>query len=388
MNKNLVNSHYGRALIIPAHRGALRSNNFDAIRLTMAVLVIWSHSFALWFGTEDAEPISLALGGVYNSGSLAVLVFFVISGFLITLSYTRSKSAVDFLKRRTLRIIPGYFVAISLCSLVVVPMFSSRSFGVISPHEVLGMISNLWLRNFIISSNAFGGQAVNGSLWSIPFEFWCYLGVMGLGLTGLLTRKPVLITVALLVMAVRIWLDITGRRPFGGWIETVIGFPFFWFNVLPPFALGGAAYIYRAWIPRRRIILAALISATLLAPHVCSSPLYRTVIVHLLVPPTLVYVTLYTAFSERIHAEKAAMFGDFSYGTYLYAFPIQRILSALYRGQISFPTYVVLSVTLSLVAGVASWYLVERWFLHRVLPAAPASTTETVEQEAPAGAPG
>lgn len=80
--------------------------------------------------------------------------------------------------------LPGHLVAIAICSLIVVPTFSLRSYTAISASEVMGLASNLLLRNYIIDSDAFGGGAVNGSLWSIPFEFWCCLGVMALGLAG------------------------------------------------------------------------------------------------------------------------------------------------------------------------------------------------------------
>ena len=73
-------------LLVPADEATLRRNNFDAIRLSMSLLVVWSHSFALWLGSESSEPVSLLMAGTYNSGNLGVLAFFAISGFLITLS--------------------------------------------------------------------------------------------------------------------------------------------------------------------------------------------------------------------------------------------------------------------------------------------------------------
>ena len=69
-------------LLIPLDGRTRQSNNFDFIRLSMASLVLWSHSFALWYGTEGQEPLSLALNGNCNSGNVGVMVFFIVSGFL------------------------------------------------------------------------------------------------------------------------------------------------------------------------------------------------------------------------------------------------------------------------------------------------------------------
>ena len=158
----------------------------------MAVLVVWSHSFALHEGSEKNEPLSLLLNGVYNSGNISVMAFFVISGFLVTKSFVSSRSLWRFMGRRVRRIYPGYLVATSICAFVIVPLFSSiRDLSVLEITKTLG--GNLLLRNYFPPSNAFTANpvpnAVNGSLWSIPFEFWCYIGVAALGIVGLLGRR-------------------------------------------------------------------------------------------------------------------------------------------------------------------------------------------------------
>lgn len=353
-------------LLIPAAADALRSNNFDAIRLFMAMLVVWSHSFFIWSDSEDREPLSLLLGGVYNSGNLAVLAFFAISGFLIVLSFVRAASWRSFLSRRVRRIYPGYLVAVLLCSLVIVPAFSSRSVGDIRPAEWGGIASNLLLRGYILPSDAFNGGAVNGSLWSIGYEFWCYIGVMVLGVSGLLKRRWIVPALTVGVIVVRIWLDATGRRPGGGWIGTIIGFPYFWFNVLPPFMLGAATYLYRQHIPRDRRLLLGGIALVILCAHLPIADPWRAIVTRCAFPPVLTYGIFYLAFTDAVRMPHAARYGDFSYGAYLYAFPIQQMLATGLRGKASFTVYVLLSMAGALAAGVLSWHVVERWFLQRV----------------------
>ncbi|WP_253717397.1 acyltransferase [Sphingomonas sp. AP4-R1] len=336
------------------------------MRLILALLVVWSHSFAIWYGTERDEPLSLLLNGVYNAGNIAVLGFFTISGFLITLSWQRSSTAGSYLAKRIARIIPGYFVATLVSSLVVVPILSGLPFGRITGQDALGLLSNLWLRNFIVPAPGYEG-AVNGSLWSIPYEFWCYLGIMGLGLAGLLRFRILLPVAAILVMLTRTILDLLGKHPGGGLIEQVIGYPYLWFVVLPSFLIGAAMLLYREHLPRSGVAAAGLVLLTIASAWVPLPGGWAGAQTRLLLPPTLAYALFHVAFHPRWQLGDAARYGDFSYGAYLYAFPIQQMLKVglLAAGIRFFPFYVVTAMLASLAAGVASWFLVERWFEQR-----------------------
>jgi peptidoglycan/LPS O-acetylase OafA/YrhL len=342
-----------------------RANNFNAIRLAMALLVVWSHCFALSLGSEKTETISQITNGHYNSGNVAVLVFFVISGFLICESYQNTANFFKFIMKRVRRIYPGYMVATSVAAFVIVPLYSSRSLENISVNEIFRtLIMNLALKNSAPVSDVFSNNpsnALNGSLWSIPFEFWCYIGIAALGVTRLLPIRVISVVVVAITMSVRAWLDVTGRKPGGGMIEEIIGWPYLWFSVLPCFMLGVIAFLYRDAIPRSRALLIVLVIVFLVA---CYAPIEKqTIFVDALFPPTIAYVVFYFAFSKAIHLHNVAVFGDFSYGLYLYAFPIQQMILASLGTRLSFLSFVGLSLLLSLVAGILSWYLVERWFL-------------------------
>lgn len=351
-------------LLVPRDAAALRANNFDAIRLVMALLVVWSHCFALWLGSEAGEPLSLLLGGVYNAGNIGVLAFFTISGFLITLSYERASSPFSYLKKRVARIYPGYLVAVTLCSLVVVPLVSDWRWSDINAADLRGFASNLLLRNYIVASDR--TPPINGALWSIPYEFWCYIAVLGFGLTGLLRRRWSYPVAAAGIMLVRVWLDATGRHPDGGWLSPIIGYAYFWFNVAPPFLLGGAIYLHRDRLPRSGTVAGGLVAATIVAAHLPIADPWRSIVTNLVMVPTLAYGIIFLAFSPTIRLPDAARFGDVSYGCYLYGFPIQRLLEHHGRASFGFATYILLSLTLSLLAGAVSWHAVERWFLPRL----------------------
>jgi peptidoglycan/LPS O-acetylase OafA/YrhL len=337
-------------------------NNFDAIRLMMALLVVWSHSFALYFGSEESEPFSILMNGTYSGGAIAVLVFFIISGFLICQSYERRKTVRDYFERRVRRIYPGYMVATSICAFVVIPLFSSHAN--LSASEIFKTVGlNLLLHNYFPPSDVFDGQPLNGSLWSIPFEFWCYIGLALLGLSRIVNARWTIVVIVFLTILIRIWLDLTGRKPGGGVVQMIIGWQYTWFTVLPCFLAGTLLYLYRDVVPRNGLIALAGIIVLICVAHLPLPPLPRKCIVNMLFVPVIAYSVIYAAFSPAIKLHNTARFGDFSYGTYLYAYPIQEALLFVFGHKLPFPLYVAMSISLALIAGVLSWFSVERWFL-------------------------
>jgi peptidoglycan/LPS O-acetylase OafA/YrhL len=156
-------------------------------------------------------------------------------------------------------------------------------------------------------------------------------------------------------MLSKIVQDVTGVKPSLGLIGVVMNSPYIWAKILPSFLLGMVAYAYRDTLPRSWALLIGLSAAAVISCQVNQS------IADMLVAPALAYGVLYIAFLERLKVHDAAKFGDFSYGTYLYAFPIQQMLQATTR--LSLPGFMALSAVLALLAGVVSWHLVEKGFV-------------------------
>ncbi|HUX74966.1 MAG TPA: acyltransferase [Steroidobacteraceae bacterium] len=328
-----------------------KPNNFDAIRIAMAVLVIWSHSFALFVGSEASEPVSRLTHGVVNAGNVAVDVFFVVSGFLITQSLHRSRSWWSFLRKRIARIYPGYLTATSVCAFVVLPLYAGTHYSFADVAKTFGM--NLLLRNWFLAPNPFihnSGTALNGSLWSIPLEFWCYIGVLLFGL--LRVRRTAVAAAFVCTLGLHVWTVAVDKSWGGGILNVIFGWPNFWFRMAPFFMAGMLFHLYRERVPRSGVAVAAGV----LAFVVCSwvKPLAAVA----LLPAVMAYVVFYVAFSRQLF--RGAKYGDFSYGTYLYAFPIQQLLVAL--TSVTFPIFVAMSMILSVAAGAVSWFAVERWF--------------------------
>jgi peptidoglycan/LPS O-acetylase OafA/YrhL len=172
-----------------------RSNNFDFLRFFFAVLVIFSHSFDM-MGGKGANPLSRFTCGQIDAGSLAVDGFFIISGFLVAQSFINSRSVLDYFKRRILRIYPG-FLAAAIVSLAF--------FGWLGMHfspaywqnvelriflERLPLLKPLWIPATFHDSY---WPVVNGPIWTIQYEFVCYILIALLGLAGILRRRAFLL---------------------------------------------------------------------------------------------------------------------------------------------------------------------------------------------------
>ena len=98
-----------------------RGNNFDFLRLFLAVLVILSHSYALGIGNQLADPILVLTGGQAEDRHIAVDSFFMISGFLITASFERSGTMYTYFKKRIFCIYPAFIVAMLLEAVLFLP---------------------------------------------------------------------------------------------------------------------------------------------------------------------------------------------------------------------------------------------------------------------------
>ena len=357
--------------LIPANAAAFYCNNVDAIRLMMALLVIFSHSYALTLGTEDGEPLSIATNGFYNSGNIGVWVFFIVSGFLIAHSFERSRSLASFLGKRVRRIYPGYLAATAVCAFLITPIFAPPGFALDIDDVARTIGGNLLLGNAFPLPDLFAANpvaAINGALWSIKFEFLCYLGLALLGIWARSTRRYAVPLIYITVVATWCWLDATGRRPGGSeLIADIIGFPYIWFLVLPHFLAGMIVYLHRDRIPRSTPLLVTGLAACFGVFHM-EQGIGSLVAARLLAPPVLAYLVFWFAYHPRIDLSQIAHRGDFSYGTYLYGFVIQQMLVATL--DLPLLACILLSMLFAVAAGVASWWLVERHFLnHGTRPA-------------------
>lgn len=337
-----------------------RENNFDFIRMFLAVLVIFSHSYPLGTGSESLEPVNRLTRYQVTGGHMAVDLFFIISGFLITASYERSPTVGSYLKKRFFRIYPAFIVAMVVCAVIFVPLSGGNLGG---PHASIHLIDfvleTAQLQQFhvqgVFPHNPVAG-VMDGSVWSIPFEFWCYVGVMLLGLSGLLRSNAFLIALFFITLGVGVLFSVYGWIIGGKILGVIFGYPVFWARLLPMYLAGIVAYRLRAHLRMTRSwILGAcgLLIAAGLLPH--GWPL--------LFPVVGAYLILVIAYSPFISLHGWNRFGDFSYGTYLYAYPIQQLV-VRWAGHPMAPWRLFcIAAPLTVCCAALSWHSVEKWFL-------------------------
>lgn len=333
-----------------------KDNNFDIIRLFAALLVLISHCYPLT-GTA-IEPIAHYLGGYDTGGGWGVAIFFVISGFLVTRSALERPTGV-YLRSRVLRIIPALALVTLFEVLVIGPLFTNLSMSEFFSHGTtiahLKNISIFWLEPSLpgtFAANPVKLQ-VNGSIWTLPIESGFYVILPILAALTLLRRGRILILLG--VMA--IWLAYGtvqlgwhwGNQ--GGWLFA--GGPAFTVIKEAVFFLSGSClWVYRDRIPAS----SGLAICCLLLLLIFGWRDHRFIAMAIALP----YLVIYFALAFPFRVTWYEKMGDFSYGTYLFAFPIQQAIVAAYDGAIEPMTLALLSVPLTLGLAALSWYLVER----------------------------
>jgi len=218
---------------------------------------------------------------------------------------------------------------------------------------------------------------INGSLWTIPCEFVMYVLLAGLGILGLLGRRWVILVSAVGSLAA---FRIIGKvsPAVAAFHLPVFGSVVVGLYLLTPFLLGIVFYLYADRIPRSGWVCVALLAPLLLM---------RRHGLNLLFPVAGTYATFYVAFTPRLDLHRFARYGDFSYGLYLYAYPIQQVLVSVFPGK---PVSIFLAaVPLSFGAAWLSWHLVEKPCLKlkwRGASQAPAAAASPAPPQASPGA--
>ncbi|MEO1670936.1 MAG: acyltransferase [Cyanobacteria bacterium J06631_2] len=292
-----------------------RKNNFDLIRLLAALVVVAAH-------TADVSQYAAFefLSATFSSG-LAVDVFFIISGFLIFRSFKNSSSLVSYFQKRARRILPAY-VAVILISAVGLSFVSSLSFAKYFNLEFIKYIFfNLITLNFlqptlpgVFENQEF--QAVNMSLWTIKVEIMFYLVVPLIAYWLNKTNKvwgmvAIYLSSILYTIAVVAWSNQVGASGFVGQLEQQLP------GQLALFISG--AFLYSFYDKFRQNILAALAIATLiLTVHNFVTQ------INFAYPIALAVFVLYFCLMFK-YLGNFGKYGDFSYGIYIWHFPILQV---------------------------------------------------------------
>jgi peptidoglycan/LPS O-acetylase OafA/YrhL len=326
-----------------------QENNFGLLRILFATLVILTHFFYFVDGNALREPLIRSFHNL-ELGDIAVDGFFIISGYLVTKSYLQSKSRSEYLGKRVLRIYPGYVVACAVSLLIGIKVGATLPH--IGPSVIMVAFVQLFLMCGVRLDHTFSNSAypgVNGSLWSIPYEFRCYLLLILLGFLGVFRNKRIVgaLTVCFLLWVTLFDVESTagGNLMFGSLAGNV--------RTIALFLAGSTFFLFEDAIAYSKLYVMACLAALLvLLPY----PNLAT--------PALAVFGGYIIFWFALHGptslfSSAANHTDLSYGVYLYAWPIGELLVQYFRGM---SPWLVFGCTVLLVYPVAfvSWTLLEK----------------------------
>ena len=321
-----------------------RHNNFNMIRVLAASGVIFSHAYPLALGPEAQEPFEGLLKGD-NLGRFCVFVFFATSGFFITASYQRCRSVWDFVLARVLRIYPALFVMACIMFVVLgVSHTVDWSYWESVPFRVVETVTmfvnfNIGSNTVFFPDNPFPG-AINGSLWTLRFEVLCYVGVLIAGLSRVFETRWLALALALGCVGLNVVVPmLTGR--FDIRLLSYVGLPF---------AFGSVAWVWRDYIRLDwRYALLGFLGVVVFY----STPLFFAAL-----NLCIVYWVLWLGYGQFPLIGYYRRVGDYSYGIYIYAFPVQQFVA---QSGIVMPIWnAVLSLLITLVLAILSWRFVEK----------------------------
>ncbi|MGA2684543.1 MAG: acyltransferase [Verrucomicrobiota bacterium] len=328
-----------------------KNNNLNIIRLFLALMVIFSHSFPVALGPGGdtrEEPLSTWTHRQESSGGVAVDLFFLISGLLVTASWLRSRSMQDYFMKRVLRIYPGFIVAMGFSAALIWAFCPEFRAAVVHPvnwlllllRDLLLLTTDSIYYRGIFAGNPFPIMA-NASLWTISVEFFCYSIVLVIGLFGLFKRRFLIFLAALLGYAVYVLGLFHGISQFD--------------ECLICFLTGVTIWLWQDKIPFSKLIACGCLVFLLVTSQF--RPWFSVVF-----PIAGGYCILWLAYEPKLILSSWAEKTDLSYGTYLYAFPVQQMLAM--NATLRHPLAIfILAVPVTLLFAWLSWNLVEKRFL-------------------------
>jgi peptidoglycan/LPS O-acetylase OafA/YrhL len=345
-----------------------RNNNFNLFRVIASAAVLVSHAYPITSGRGANEPFEDVLH--IKLGTLGVLTFFAISGFFVSQSFDRRNTVVEFMVARALRLFPGLLLVLFITALVIGPIFTTKTLGsyFFSHDTFLYIPHNLSLKWIqydlpgVFQNNPYPGS-INGSLWSLFYEVACYGLVMMIGVIGVTARHwrfGGFLGIYLAAHFSLVQSDLDDQVLIANFQQLTF-----------PFVIGMAFYQYRQFVPMNALLCAVCGVGTLL---LYGTPWFKEAFV-----ASWSYVVFYLGYLRVQPLRMYNGVGDYSYGVYVFSFPIEQIGVAMWKG-ISPLGLIAVSFPAAVFCAVFSWHMIEsralsyrvplgRWLANRVVVA-------------------
>jgi peptidoglycan/LPS O-acetylase OafA/YrhL len=328
---------------------------FSAMRFLAASAVLVAHSILAAEGGQVAEPLTY----LDHLGVLGLYIFFFISGFVITQSCMRS-SPRSYLIRRAARIMPGLILVTLFCALLLGPLLTSSS---ASDYFTSSKFFQFFLNIAFVPEGELpgvfehntAGNHVNISLWTLRYEILCYVVILAVIAVGKFSTQLVAVmAVGLAILAHPAGTDFAAEQLQRA--RSIVGVDIAYLfregvGIVSLFFAGSLYYFLRA-----RIVINGVgfvVSAAVMAVALAGGLAFP------LLPFTLGYAVIYLGFLDGRFG-RLFQKNDYSYGMYIFAFPVQQSLAALSRNGMAW--WMNLGLAFPIVLGLAalSWHLIER----------------------------
>ena len=330
-------------------------NNLTALRWFAACLVLYGHAF-VFLGLP--EPLFLQW---VPMGPLGVYIFFAISGYLVAQSWARDPHLFRFLAKRALRIFPGLVVCTLLSVLLLGPWLTTLDASSYWRNEYTrGYFTNIALYMTYHLPGVFANNklphAVNGSLWSLPVEFFMYLLLVLLGTTAVFAKSILHKARGMAWLVGGVTLVFMGLVAL--WALPSTEALVFYRTDLRQIPLCGVYFMVGAslfcWQCDRYFTLSNVVLALVAWLCLSASPQAFAMASWVVLPfVVLAFGLAHHAGLSRFHAR------DYSYGIYIYAFPVQQTL-AYFWPQMPLLAYLLSTLAITITLAAASWHLVEK----------------------------
>lgn len=333
-----------------------RDNNFDLIRLLAAVQVLTMHGIA-WLNVP-LSPLAMEVADWFPG----VPIFFVISGCLVTASFSRAPSAREYMRNRALRIFPGLWICLIVSYALVAARGELADNGLVL-RTIAWFAANGTLFQF---TGAFGTGVINGALWSISTElqFYILVPVFGVLVTRVIksraTATALVVTLVILSGFIhqQVLLVEPGSYP---WAYPALYASIFANGFL--FLLGVLAYLWREWllkIVKGRVVIIVVayltIRAAIAAVGVSANAVHSSMLA-ILVYPLLALAVFSTAFSFAGMSRQILAGNDYSYGLYIYHMPV--VYALIHYDVTGYAGFILMTLLVTVFA-TSSWFFIER----------------------------
>lgn len=336
-----------------------RNNSFDDIRFALACLVLFVHSYALLYGEDGGtDPFTVLTHYQLSPGTLAVYGFFVLSGFFMIQSLEANSSIWQYAKNRLLRIVPAFWLSLFLTSFVLAPILSQNtilfsldagsSLYFFLKSAVFQVFGAVWTIHGVFPVNALVDN-INGSMWTLKYEIFLYflLPIMVFFMHGkrhLILYATVILTLLCIAFIMGNFILFMGLTV-DDYSKLLVLTNFFYSGV--------SLYLYRDVV-----IFSKRLMTILGVIFVLGLFLGNLKLITLLVFPYLII-----GLGSMLHTKWFSKTGDYSYGMYIYAFPVQQTLIHFFKMKLNAITLFLSSFIVTLFLSIISWHWFEKIIL-------------------------